>query len=102
DLAREIRRAYVTWVASLAQRGPVAVAIEDVHWVDPPSRELIEELLDLADRAPLLLVMTLRIDPDSDGWRLRTRALLEYPHRTTELQLTPLDDADARRLLQAL
>jgi class 3 adenylate cyclase len=102
DRARQIRDAYRTWLASLAENGPVVVAVDDVHWVDPSSRELIEELLELAEQLPLLVLMTLRVDPASDGWGVRVHALADHPHRTTELRLTPLDDAAALRLLEAL
>lgn len=102
DLAREIRGGYRTWLAGLARQGPVVVVVEDVHWADPPSRRLIEDLLDLADQEPVLLLMTLRVDPASEGWGARVRALSEHPHRTTEFRLTPLDDAASRLLLQAL
>jgi class 3 adenylate cyclase len=102
ELAGEIRRAYRTWVATLAEQGPVVVAIEDVHWADPASRELIEELLELADQAALLVLMTIRVDPASEGWQLRVGALARHPHRTTELRLGPLDDAASKLLLQGL
>jgi len=102
DLAREIRRAYRTWLATLAREGPVVVTIEDVHWEDPSSRQLVEELFELVDEAPLLFLLTLRIDPGSGGWRTRMHALSDYQHRTTELRLQPLDEAAARRLLEGL
>ena len=102
ELADEIRRAYRTWVATMAQQGPVVAAIEDVHWADPASRALIEELLELAEQSALLVLMTIRIDPASEGWQIRVGALSDHPHRTTELRLGPLDEAASRLLLQAL
>ena len=102
ELAGEIRRAYRTWVASLADQGPVVLAIEDVHWADPASLELLEELLELTEQEALLVLMTLRVDPSSEGWQMRVGALTEHPHRTTELRLAPLDAAAARLLLQGL
>jgi len=102
ELADEIRRAYRTWIAALAQQGPVVAALEDVHWADPASRELVAELLSLADQTALLVLMTLRVDPASEGWQIRVGALADHPHRTTELRLGPLDDDASRQLLQGL
>lgn len=101
-LAAEIRRAYGRWLVSVARERPVVVAIEDLHWADPPSRDLAEELLELVELTPLLVAATSRVDPASEGWRLRVRALAEHVHRTLELPLGPLCDADAARLLAAL
>lgn len=102
QLAAEIRRAYRTWVASLAERGPVVIAVEDIHWIDTSSRELAEELLELTELAPVLFIATTRIDPGSQGWTLRVHTLTEFAHRAVEVRLTPLDDDASRALLQAL
>src|SRR5436190_16685560 len=99
ELAAKIRRAYRIWIRSLSRQAPVVVAIEDVHWSDPSSRELLDDLLELADVAPILLIATFRMDTASEGWRLRMRVLTDYSHRTVELPLVPLDDASARELL---
>jgi class 3 adenylate cyclase len=99
ELAGEIRSAYCTWVESLARQGPVVVALEDVHFADPSTRELAEDLLSLADRAPVLIVATFRLDTASEGWRLRMRVLTDYAHRAAELPLAPLGDEAARQLL---
>ena len=91
----EIREGYVAWVEALTEQGPVVLAIDDLHWAQASSRELAEDLLGLTDRAPLLLVVTLRRDPASEGWRFRTRVLTEFSHRATELSLEPLSQTDA-------
>lgn len=98
-LAAEIRRSYGTWVAALASQGPVVVAIEDIHWADRSTRALAEDLLELADTAPILVIATSRIDPESEGWKLRARGLTDFPHRAVELTLGPLDDDAALQLL---
>ncbi len=99
ELAAEIRRAYSTWVAALASQGPVVVAIEDLHWADRSTRALAEDLLELADIAPILIIAVSRIDPESEGWKLRVRGLTDFPHRAVELTLGPLDDEAASQLL---
>jgi class 3 adenylate cyclase len=98
----EIRRAYVAWIEALARLGPVVVAIEDLHWAHPSTRELADDLLELTERAPLLLVATLRRDPASEGWRFRTRVLTDFSHRATEIALEPLAPPEAREMLAGL
>ena len=102
ELAVEIRRAYSSWVASVARQGPVVVAVEDLHWADPPSCALAEQLLELVELTPILVVATSRVDPASDGWRLRVLGLSQYVHRASELPLEPLSDAAAHALLESL
>ena len=91
-----------TWVASLAEQGPVDPGDRGRPLGDPASLELLEELLELTEQEALLILMTLRVDPSSEGWQMRVGALTEHPHRTTELRLAPLDAAAARLLLQGL
>jgi DNA-binding SARP family transcriptional activator len=98
----EVRRAYVTWVEALAGPTPVVLALEDLHWAHASTRELAEDLLELTDRAPLLLVATLRRDTASEGWRFRTRVLTEFSHRATEIALDPLPAAATRAILATL
>jgi DNA-binding SARP family transcriptional activator len=100
--AGELRPSYVAWVEALAARAPVVLAIEDLHWAHPSTRELAEELLGITDQAPLLLVATLRRDPDSEGWRFRSRVLGDFSHRASEVTLEPLDPADSARMLATL
>ena len=99
EVATRLRDAYTAWVAALSSQGPVVVAVEDMHWADPSTRALAEDLLELADVAPILLIATSRIDPQSEGWKLRARAQMDFPHRVVELTLAPLEDDAAEQLL---
>jgi predicted ATPase len=98
----DVATAYAAWIEALAESSPVILALEDVHWADPSTRELAESLLELTDRVPLLLVATLRGDAASQGWRFRLRVLSDYSHRAVELPLGPLAEDDTRALLELL
>ena len=45
---------------SLARRQPVVVVFEDVHWIDPTSRELLDLTVERARTLPVLLIVTCR------------------------------------------
>jgi class 3 adenylate cyclase len=94
-----VRRAFSAWVEALARSRPVVVAVEDLHWALPDARELAESLLELTDRAAVLLAVSLRLDSASEAWRFRLRALGDFAHRTIELRLGPLPAADAEQLV---
>ncbi len=55
----------------------------------PQTRELAEAVLDLAERAPVALLLTEEIAPGSEGAALRLRALGKHGHRTTQIALGP-------------
>jgi len=42
------------------QNGPVLVAVEDAHWIDPTSRDLLEDMAEWIKNRPVLLVVTTR------------------------------------------
>lgn len=49
-----------SWLVAAARRQPVVVVIEDLHWCDPSTLDLLGRLLDRIDEVPLLLVSTFR------------------------------------------
>ena len=49
-------------VEARARQGPVLMVVEDVHWVDPTSQELLELLVPKLQGLPVLLVMTYRLE----------------------------------------
>ncbi|HET8557346.1 MAG TPA: ABC transporter substrate-binding protein [Gaiellaceae bacterium] len=85
----------------LAEEAPLVLAFEDLHWADPTSVQLLEQLLSLAEEAPVLLVLSLRPERDHPAWALREHAVREFPHLLREIDLGPLGDADGE-LLAAL
>ena len=95
-------KAYIRWLEALAAEQPVVVVLEDIQWADVPTRELAEAVLKLTDRAGVALVLTDEPIAGSEGASLRLRALSDYPHRSTEIALGPLNDEAADALLTEL
>ena len=91
-----------TLVERLAESGPLALVLEDLHWADQTSLQLVERLLALPERAAVLLLLTQRNEPDHPSWALRERAEREYPHLTLELALQPLSGDAQGELLASL
>jgi class 3 adenylate cyclase len=89
---------------SLAARGPLIVILEDIHWADPSSTDLLIKLLPLTQEAPLLFCALTRPEPDAPGWRWVTaaRELAPVGAALTEITLHPLTEADSRQLVANL
>jgi class 3 adenylate cyclase/predicted ATPase len=60
---------------ALARQQPLLVIFEDLHWIDPTSRELIDHMVDRVQRLPVLLLLTYRPEFEA-AWSGR-------PHVTT-------------------
>jgi class 3 adenylate cyclase/predicted ATPase len=85
--------ALVRQLLQLAAARPVLLLIEDAHWADPTTLELIEQWLDAIAAAPVLLVLTRR--PDNQP------ALAAHPH-VTRLSLNRLGRAGVEAIVARL
>jgi predicted ATPase len=79
DLTPQMKRArtleaLVDQLLSLAAQQPVLVVLEDAHWIDPTTLEMIEQGLDRIATARVLILLTSR--PDQQP------ALAAHPHVT--------------------
>jgi class 3 adenylate cyclase len=67
ELRRQTVAILVEQLLAFTQKLPVCLVIEDVHWLDPTSRGLLEAILERISTVPLLLLMTAR-DTLSRDW----------------------------------
>ncbi|MBI4574333.1 MAG: tetratricopeptide repeat protein [candidate division NC10 bacterium] len=94
QLKRQIFLALRTLCERRLQQGPLMLVVEDLHWADAASVELLHFLVDrLADR-PLLLLLTYRPAFDAS-------ALVTSRATHTAIRLAPLPVADSDALLDA-
>lgn len=89
-------------VQTRAAARPLALVIDDLHWADPASVELIRHLFQLADASAILFLCAMRPDRETPGWDLSIEAAKEFPHRLAEIELQPLDQAQSNELLDSL
>src|SRR5262249_33893047 len=52
--------ALVAWILAEAARQPLILVVEDLHWLDPSTLELLQILADQGSSAPLFLLCTTR------------------------------------------
>jgi class 3 adenylate cyclase len=87
---------------ALAQRGPLVVVCEDVHWADQASIDVARQVLPLASRHPIFFLGALRAETDSAGWGLIAQARDVFGDALTEIRLDPLSAEDSRELVANL
>lgn len=88
-------------LAQLARERPLVVILDDLHWADTTSVQLVERLLQIGERAAVLLVLAQRDERDHPSWRIRELAARAVPHLFTEIPLEPLSGNAQRELLEA-
>jgi len=95
--AKELRDRLFTLVeaifTTLAADCPTILVIEDLHWADTASHELLEHLFPLAERRPFAIAMVSR--PEARGSRALVAARDRHAAVFTDLRLTPLTEAGA-------
>jgi serine phosphatase RsbU (regulator of sigma subunit)/class 3 adenylate cyclase/tetratricopeptide (TPR) repeat protein len=89
-------------VLTMAEHKPVILILEDLHWADPSSLDLIIRSLPLATSAPILVCVVMRPDRDSPGWELVSAARDTLGDSLTEILLHPLSEIESNQLLSNL
>jgi DNA-binding CsgD family transcriptional regulator/tetratricopeptide (TPR) repeat protein len=90
-------------VHAAAASGPLVVAVEDLHWVDAATRDVLAYLARAIRDDPVLLLTTARAEELAAGGpaALFVTELLRLPH-AQRITLPPLPDPDIRALAGAI
>jgi len=94
-LQHEVYEACHSMWRAAASFAPTVLVIDDLHWADPASVDLMIDIFPLADEVPLLLICSFRPDRQSPAWRVKQTAETDYPHRYTEIALSALSEVDS-------
>jgi ABC-type transport system substrate-binding protein/class 3 adenylate cyclase len=90
--------AFYEFVCKLSAEQPLALVLEDLHWADESTLELIESLLGVTEESAVALFLLFRTEREHGVWNLGERARQLYPHRYREIEVRPLP-ADASKAL---
>ncbi len=92
-------RAVETLLDYAAQQTPMVIFCEDLHSADATSLALLEHLLALTDRVPLLFVCAFRPEHDHGCWHIREIAARTYEHHHTDIRLNALSLTESTQLV---
>ncbi|HEX2315968.1 MAG TPA: AAA family ATPase, partial [Thermomonospora sp.] len=93
----------LTLLERLAERSPTALVIEDAHWADRSTRDLLGFLIRNAGTAPLLIIATYRTDELHRTHPMRRLlAELDRVDRVRRTELTRLTRAEVAELARGL
>ncbi len=93
ELRRRQLAALTNWVMAGAKVQPIVLAVEDLHWADPTTLDVLRGIAERGALAPLLIVATTRSE-FRPPWGMRS-------HHGT-ISLAPLDRAQVRDMVAEL
>ncbi len=102
QVRQRVFQAVIDFIEGLAAQRPLVLVFEDLHWADPTSLDLLEQVAPLAERATLMILALFRSQPHEPSWRFHESAARDYAHRYTSIMLQPLDDESSRELVANL
>jgi predicted ATPase len=81
---------------------PIVIYIEDFHWVDTSSLELVKALFRLVEEYRILFIIVFRPGYTDTGERITTFLQENYPSNWTKIDLEPLKESESEQLLSNL
>ena len=102
QLRERVFRATFQFFEQMAATQPIVLVLEDLHWTDPTSLDLLVQLMSLTERTPFLIIALFRPGPEDPSWGFHEISARDYPHRYVPVVLGPLDHADSRALVSNL
>ena len=89
-------------LAGLAREGPLIIVIEDFHWIDSVSLELLEYLLMGMESFPVFILCPARMEKDKEFWKAKERLKKSLADGCRKLLLKPLDPSESAVLANNL
>ncbi len=90
EFRREIYSLMLDALRNWNPGGPTIYVVDDWHWTDQQSAELLAHVVQLVDEIPILFLIALRPETENPVWEIAQQIKSQYAHRHTEITLAPL------------
>jgi len=97
-----VRAAFVRLLRAAAAVSPLVIVMEDLHWADLSTIELVESILGLSDEQPILFMNAFRPGYEETSGRILAASRSEHARQHVELSLVALDANAARQMVKNL
>jgi predicted ATPase len=87
---------------TLARQKPLLLILEDLHWADDLSLDLLSLLMDSLPTIPMMLVCVYRPEKEHRVWQLGSQSQRKCLDRYTEITLKQLSTRESRQLVEEL
>ncbi len=101
-LRMQLFQSIYRFVELLARSHPVVLYLDDLHWADRTSLDLLTSLLELTSRHALMILVAFRPRMDEPSWEFHENTARAFSQGYLSLPLAPLDESQARQLVASL
>jgi len=102
DLRGQIFGHILGLVEQIVSQRPLVMVLDDLHWADPTSLDLLQALLPLVNDAQLMIIAAFRPRQSELAWSFHETAGRDYHYRYRAITLSPLDQNQSRELVASL
>ena len=88
-IGARIRQVIIDLITRASHKRPLVLMVEDLHWADPGTLQIIERLLTLDNPMPLMIIGTCR-PGFQHGWMMHSRAARILPKPISETAVAAL------------
>jgi class 3 adenylate cyclase/tetratricopeptide (TPR) repeat protein len=90
------------YLCGLIGEGPIAIVLDDLHWADEASLNLLSNLADMTNTLPVLFICMLRPDKSAASWEAIKLVQQKVTGNYHSISLEPLHDEQTDILLNNL
>jgi class 3 adenylate cyclase/tetratricopeptide (TPR) repeat protein len=98
-LLQRIISATHAYLCAAANKKPLAIVFDDLHWMDEASLTLLSKLVDLVEDNSILFLCLTRPERDTPAWDFTQRIQRDLPTCSRQIELQPFSSETTNALL---